>query len=178
MKKGLCSAVLLMSVVFFAFAATSVSANHKDINLVSTGDGDTIIETGELIVMHVQIIVGNYGDQSLPLETWNNVVVKDHFGAEWELASSLTASQGSASYSTHGGSDQLRIKWNVGTVEPYTTKTLDFDIRTDHNPAGKQEFTTPGTYAINSGPNLKCKIDGVQYSLDMNQVYITVFPPD
>jgi len=178
MKKRLISAVLLMSVVFFAFGATSVSACHKDIYLISTGDGDAIIETGELIVMHVQIVVGNGGDQGIPFETWNDVLVKDHFGAEWELASPLTASQGSASYSIVGGSDQLRIMWNVGTLEPNQIETLDFDIRTDHNPAGKQEFTTPGIYAINSGATMKCNINNVQYSLEMNPVYITVLPPD
>jgi hypothetical protein len=178
MKKRLSIAIVLISILCFTFGISAVSACHKDVSLISTGDGDMDIETGEEIVMHVQIVAGNYGDQSLPLETWEDVVVKDRFGAEWELASPLSASQGTASYSTVGGSSQLRIIWNVGTIPTYTMATLDFDIRTDHNPAGKQEFTTPGTYAINSGPTLKCNIDGVQNSFTMNQVFITVLPQD
>ncbi|MFO7618675.1 MAG: hypothetical protein R6W91_03345, partial [Thermoplasmata archaeon] len=43
------------------------------------------------------------------------------------------------------------ITWNVGTLEPGQAETLYLKVGTRLNPAGKQEFTSPGIYTINEG---------------------------
>lgn len=178
MEKKLFGVLLMLSVICFAFALPSVSACHKSATLLSTGDGDNIMETGEVIVWHIQIYIANVGDE-LPLSDWTNVVVKDNFGAELELASVLTPSLGTSAISwTQGGSNQLRILWTVGNLPVNAHATLDFDIRTDHNPAGKQEYTSPGEYALNSGANMKCIVNGHQGSLTMDPIMVTILPQD
>lgn len=42
--------------------------------------------------------------------------------------------------------------WNLGSMNEGDVKELYLTISTDTNPAGQQEFATPGTYSLNSGP--------------------------
>ena len=90
---------------------------------------------------------------------WTQVILKDHFGAELDQADpgQYTASQGSVvfEYSKAKKMPQLRVIWNIGDLPDMTMATLSFDVVTRLNPAGKQEYTSPGLKILNSGANVK-----------------------
>ncbi len=46
------------------------------------------------------------------------------------------------------------LYWDLGNLE--NEAELIIKIATRKNPAGKQEFTSPGTYFLNEGAWLKC----------------------
>ncbi len=82
-----------------------------------------------------------------------NYTILDTIPAEFEVLS-IAASDGS--YTTHhpgtGRSCTTKIVWDV-YVEG--TEFMDVTIATKHNPAGKQEFTGPGSYNLNDGAEIK-----------------------
>jgi len=95
-----------------------------------------------------------------------DVVVTDRFGAEIEIDPPFPYSitDGTVSYYTKGNSNKVFLTWNIGTLPACHTAKLVIKISTDLNPAGKQEYTSPGTYELNSGAVLKFTYNGVQYS--------------
>jgi len=106
----------------------------------------------------------------------DDVVVTDRLGAELEIDLPFpeSISQGTASYYTKGGSDKVFLTWDIGHLDAYQWVALRFWISTDINPAGKQEYTSPGCYELNSGATLKFKVNGVQYSMSTPPIVITV----
>jgi len=116
-----------------------------------------------------------------------DVVVKDRFGAEIEIdgyapGDVMPASHGSASYYTKGASEKVFLTWNIGTLNPGETATLEFEISTDHNPADHQEYTTPSVcgcpetyYELNSGAVLKFRYEGKQYSAETPSLMVVVY---
>jgi len=142
--------------------------------LICTGDGDIVIETEENIVWEMEIVIQNYWG-SLP---WTNIVVTDKLAAELELDSPfpLSITQGTVSNYTTGKSKKVHLTWVVGTLNPNEVARLKFRVSTDLNPAGKQEYTTPGCYELNSGPTMKFKVGGIQYSEEMPSIWVEVLP--
>jgi hypothetical protein len=132
----------------------------KHADLISTGDGDLVIEVGEDVVWLMVIEVEN-----TLAWTMEDVVVTDRFGAEIEIdnfapGDTIPATRGSASYFTKGKSDKIFLTWEVGDLAPGETAVLAFEVSTDTNPGkGKgeplQEYTSPGHYELNSGAVLK-----------------------
>ena len=49
------------------------------------------------------------------------------------------------------GTLMARFEWDVGSMDEGEVKELYVTISTDTNPDGQQEFTSPGTYFLNSG---------------------------
>lgn len=82
-----------------------------------------------------------------------DVAVKDVLPAELKLLD-YTLTQGTLKAVKKGkgkmGSTHLNC-WTVGTLEPGKEANLTILISTIKNPAGKQEFTSPGTYILNDG---------------------------
>jgi len=169
MKKTLLIALLFSWVLIVQ--AVPVQACAKTASLVSTGDGDMIIETGENIVWKIAIWLNNWQDQD-----WTDVVVRDNLNAELEIDSIQQPSIGSAYYYTKGKSEKVVLIWNVGTLPAKTKAHLVFYVSTDINPGGHQEYTSPGEYTLNSGPVVKWRVDGVKgkYSEEIPSIYITV----
>ncbi len=95
----------------------------------------------------LQITVANTGDSDVL-----DVVVHDVLPAELELID-FTITTGVLIYGPNGvgqvGSTSLT--WNIGTMAADEIHTLELVISTKPNPAGKQEFTSPGTYSLNDG---------------------------
>lgn len=108
------------------------------------------------------------------------VVITDHFAAEMagEQLGSLPVDlsikahsrgkSGKSSFET-----QYRITWyvtwdtvdNSGWLDPGESVTLTMLVWTKLNPSGRQEYTSPGTYTLNSGPMMKwLDPDGHQFS--------------
>jgi hypothetical protein len=173
MKKKLLIAVLMLSIVGFVQFLDAANACHKTAELVSTGDGDMLVEVGEESVWLTTIYLIN--DQGAPM---TDVVVKDNLGGELEIDSFVWISKGDVTLITKGATNKIQLTWNVGDLALGEMAWLVFYVSTDTNPAGKQEYTSPGDYWLNSGPTMKYKIYGVQGSLEMPPIPVTVLPPN
>jgi hypothetical protein len=115
-----------------------------------------------------------------------DVTVKDRLGAELMLLDAdpstpliideISISQGEWSYYTKGKSEKVFLEWDVGDLGPGQSATLIIGIGTDLNPSGKQEYTTPGCYWLNSGATAKWidPTDGLQYSASSNRIKVIV----
>jgi hypothetical protein len=126
-----------------------------------------------------------------------NVVVTDRWGAELggvpldeESPVNLfikTHSRGKANKESF--ETQYRITWyvtyqsgnvafpeevdNSGVVGPGEEEYLQLYVWTKLNPSGRQEYTTPGTYTLNSGPTAKWfDLEGHQFSFEGESWYI------
>lgn len=126
---------------------------------------------------------------SLP-SSWGGPVdamVWDRYGAEIEIdgyepGDAIPVTHGTASYYTRGRSEKVFLTWNVGTLNPGETATLEIEISTDINPAGHQEYTTPSIcgcpetwYELNSGAVLHFMYEGKQYSAYTPQLMVDVW---
>jgi len=135
-------------------------------------DRDGQIEVGERIFFIMTIKLTN----PAPVD-WVNTVVKDRFGAELEIVRGCFSSQGPVIITTKGKSDKVFLEWFVGTVAARGgMATLTCFLQTDLNPAGHQEYTSPGEYEFNSGANVKFNAgrDGPQVSFETPPITLTV----
>lgn len=138
-------------------------------------DGDGQIEVGELVTFEMTIKLTN----PAPFD-WVDTIVKDRFGAELELVDCRT-SQGDVDISTKGKSEKVFLEWDVGTVpKDGGMATLTCTLQTDLNPAGMQEYSSPGEYDFNSGANVKFNAgeDGKQVSFETPSIEVTVTEAD
>jgi hypothetical protein len=173
MKKIALLAVVL-SVLFLTQATPSASACSKYAELISTGDGDRRVEVGENVVVKIAIAIMHTWHWST--EDWTDVVVTDRLAAEWEIDSIDHVGKGTVSWYTTGNSEKVHLTWYIGTLSPGELVWLNFTISTDLNPAGRQEFTSPGIYELNSGPVMKWMASGMQWSNELNSLEIGVDP--
>jgi len=76
----------------------------------------------------------------------------------------------------HGGSDQCRVTWYIGSLASGESAWVDLQVETDINPGGKQEFTSCGEYYLNSGAVVKWLDDrGKQHSNEADPVVVTTY---
>jgi hypothetical protein len=104
-----------------------------------------------------------------------DVVVKDNFGAELDyVPDSVKCSQGTYEFMyKNGRSKKMYMTWNVGDLAPGEVATLEVIICTKPNPAGKQEYTSPGIYYLNSGATVKWRdARDKQHSYSTSQIKI------
>ena len=75
-----------------------------------------------------------------------------------------------------GKSCKAHFMWKIGHMDAHTTEVIYLVISTDMNPAKvpKQEFTSPGTYFLNSGATVKGLVDGRQVSSEAEPIEIVV----
>jgi hypothetical protein len=55
------------------------------------------------------------------------------------------------------------LEWWIDELQPNETALLVFETTTRLNPAGKQEFTSPGIYILNTGYEIHWTYDGEDY---------------
>ncbi|PVX24628.1 MAG: hypothetical protein CW716_09665 [Candidatus Bathyarchaeum sp.] len=118
--------------------------------------------------------------QICPEETIENVMLYDRFGAEFGvcLVDYTVVDSGEAPQMyTKGKSEKVFLTWNIGTIQGGECATVWLHVWTDHNPAGKQEFTSYGTYYMNSGAVAKWLYDGTKYSAATGQLAVSTIPP-
>lgn len=106
-----------------------------------------------------------------------DVTVDDRFGGEYCVAL-RSRTQGTVVITASGTTEKPMVRWTVGTIPAGGRATLVLRVSTDHNPAGKQEFTTPGVYTMNSGAVLKYYLGGVQQSRTSDQLQVTAVVTD
>jgi len=187
MRKNILWFAVLISAILLAQAAPAAYACHKTADLIFDTDGDGIIEVGELVVWQMAIVISNGLE-----EDWTDVVVTDRIAAELEIVSIDGAAKGlkwagplapitpDVTYYKHGNT---KLTWNVGTLAVGEWAELYFTVQTGINPSGKQSYTSPGWYELNSGAALKFRMDGTRYSLEdfglyINSIWIEVHTPN
>jgi len=73
-----------------------------------------------------------------------------------------------------GNSCKIHFQWNIGDMTAGETEVMYLVISTDLNPAGHQEFTSCGTYFLNSGATVKGFVNGRQVSAEAAPIPIKV----
>lgn len=172
MRKKLWFGLMLTILCIFTAAAPIAHACYKEADLMSTGDGDMIIEVGEEVVWMMHISTSNWWGT----DDFTDVVVKDNLGAELEIDRIVSVSHGTVDIRLTGKSEKVHLTWYVGTLAPGERAHLYFEVSTDYNPGGKQEYTTPGWYELNSGPTAKYRVLGKRYSYEASNIWIEVLP--
>ncbi len=162
--------VALMSTLWMPTA----HACHKEALLIKTEDLDMRIEVGEDVVWLMHITVSNWRSSG----DYTNVMVKDNLGAELEIDSPFNMTQGDVKACLTGKSKKVHLFWHVGTLAPGEEAHLLFVVSTDLNPVGKQCYTSPGRYELNSGPTMIYVWQGHQHSYEGDSIWVTVHTPD
>ncbi len=108
-------------------------------------EGNTTVPTHTYEEWKIRILVTNGGIA-------RNLTVKDTIPNEFDVDLNRTdASTGSYEFATGNGATKLT--WNV-SLEAGESAYLDMLVYTEENPAGKQEFTSCGRYALNDGAEI------------------------
>lgn len=166
---------LMLTVVCLIAQVTPIAyACYKEAELISTEDGDMRIEVGENVVWLMIISVSNWRSSG----DYTEVMVKDNLGAELEIDSPFNMTQGNVEVRLTGKSEKVHLFWFVGTLAPGERAYLFFFVSTDYNPAGKQSYTSPGRYELNSGPTMIYMWQGHRHSYEADSIWITVHTPD
>lgn len=150
------------------------SFNKYALNMRDDGDGDGIIEVGENIIWDFEITL--YNGLGYTME---DATVWDRFGAEIEVDEDPVVTHGTWDIKTKGKSDKVFLRWDIGDLASGDTAVLTMVISTDINPAGHQEYTSPGCYELNSGAVLKfINSEGIQLSAHTPNIMVHVEPQD
>ena len=83
-----------------------------------------------------------------------NLIVKDHFGADLNVAF-LNSTKGTYTQYTNKPGRQQRFTWTIESLVPFETVTLKLEVSTGLNPAKKQEFIEAGLKVLNPGATVK-----------------------
>jgi hypothetical protein len=108
-----------------------------------------------------EVFVHTYYEWELKITVYNNadgnissVVVKDVLPAEFDLLEyNMTHGELGILKKGKGKMGSTHLTWLVGDMSEKAELTLK--IATTRNPAGKQEFTSPGRYILNDGATAK-----------------------
>ena len=101
-----------------------------------------------------------------------NLTVKDHFGANLDVAF-ISSTKGTYTQYTNKPGRQQRFTWTIESLAPLETVILKLEVSTGLNPAKKQEFTEAGLRVLNSGATVKwVNSSGHQGSDESGQVSI------
>jgi uncharacterized repeat protein (TIGR01451 family) len=110
-------------------------------------NGPDVVETHTYYTWTLEITVTNLGGSDA-----NDVLVYDVLPAELALVVySVTQGIFTSSQNGNGQSGSTSLMWDVGTLGSGDGASLTWVISTTTNPAGHQEFTSPGNYSLNDG---------------------------
>ena len=109
--------------------------------------GPDVVETNTLYGWELLITVTNTGGSNA-----SDVIVYDVLPAELTL-DNYSLTQGTFTSVQNGGGQMgsMALEWDIGCLSPDESVELSLFISTKTNPAGKQEFTSPGNYSLNDG---------------------------
>ena len=107
-----------------------------------------------------------------------DVRLSDRFGAEFgvEICEWKGGDGGKPPVlSFKGRSKKATLKWEIGDLDEREEAWIILHVWTDKNPAGKQEFTSCGTYEMNSGATVKGKVEetGEKISAVSNSITVS-----
>jgi hypothetical protein len=126
------------------------------------------VPVGEVASWRVTVVVTNPN-----LSETRGVTVSDNFGGEFAVTG-ITPSQGTVQTTLSGVAQKVHLEWTVGTIPAGGTARLQLVASTKLNPAGRQEYTSPGVYQLNSGATVKYALaTGGQCSATSNTIQVT-----
>ena len=156
LKSGILHILVTMMIVMSGFAIgmpkEKGNGGEEEIILdIVQISGDDEVLTHTLSIWEVQITVFNPHEWK-----FEEIMVTTTLPAEIECTSH-TLAQGELEISKHGKgeSGSKGLEWEIGTLEEESEAVLTLSLSTTLNPAGKQEFTSPGEYIIIEGASLK-----------------------
>ncbi|MEW6046437.1 MAG: hypothetical protein AB1609_08140 [Bacillota bacterium] len=141
-------------------------------NATQNADGSWTVQVGERIEWAVTWTVAN-----ISAGTVFNVRLGNNYSAEIDVApSSVDASRGQVTVAPVGGPNSATaVAWSIGDMPAGSTAVLSFHIATGLNPAGKQQYTSPGDYCLDSALTVKWDNGSVSkggYSLNCVPVHV------
>jgi len=141
--------------------------------LSSSIDGPSVVEIGTRTCWEFTFIVKNNFDYTMV-----EAMLRDYFGAELDYEpDSIMANLITDPVFTYapGQSMQVRMNWDIGTLEQGEAFMLQVTLCTDVNPGGIQEYSSAGPHAMDSGAVLKW-LDGrnKKESLSVPSIWIEV----
>jgi len=105
-----------------------------------------------------------------------DVIVVDGIGAD--LGNVVTDPWGIPTKAGKGKNGATKVTWTYAGMDASDGDVLlKITASTDINPAGKQEFTSPGEHVLNSGPVVSFTYAGCRYSVQGPPVMVTVVEP-
>lgn len=139
---------------------------------VHHSDPTSDLQLNTLYEWWIQIEVTNWNPYTI-----TNVRLADRFGAEFGVCI-IDYSGGTGGtepeLTTKGKSQKVFAEWYIGSLASGQSATLILHVWTDHNPADKPEFTSYGTYEINSGAVVKwLDNNGKQHSAETMPIVIS-----
>ncbi len=141
--------------------------------------GPRVVTTNTRVEWTFFVVVKNTSGQ-----TMHDLVITDRFGAQLDCLDDYEVTYACSSPSwtfeqyTNSSGTQDRIRWTTSELGPWDRGILIITVATKTNPAGKQEYTSPGVYTLNSGAVLKWKDDaGVQHSESTEPISVTAVSP-
>jgi hypothetical protein len=178
--------------IVLVFAVAALIALMLVTPVYATGDDNVVVSTeNNGVTVSKTVLYSGISDPLSGLQkntkyTWyleisvyttkdvTNVRLSDRFGAEFSVLMTAYNTGPAPMLSTKGNSEKVFLDWNVGSLTAGQTATVSLTVSTDLNPAGKQEFTSCGTYYLNSGATAKWLDNGVQFSASTPQIMISV----
>lgn len=142
--------------------------------------GDRTVPTGTRVEWTFYFVVRN--DTTEPMY---DLEMTDRFGAQldaldyYDVTFVYSSPDWTFAQTTNSSGRQDRIRWAISELAPMERGLLVVTVATKVNPAGRQEYTSPGTYVLNSGAVLKWSdADGVQHSESTESIEITAVTPE
>ena len=144
----------------------------KSVSFTDAGE-DEIINVGERVEFQNVVMVINPSQFN-----WDKTTMSDRFGAEINVSGCETTSPDTApttvTLTTKGKSEKEFLKWDIGTLLPGQSVLMICAANTDLNPAGNQEYSSPGEYEFNSGAVLKFFVNDKQRSFETGGISVVV----
>jgi hypothetical protein len=150
---------------------------YEGATLSKAADGPGVVIVGTNNSWEFTFIVKNNFDYDMV-----DAILKDHFGAELDYIADSVMANLLTEYDifySNGKMKQVRMEWSLDQIVEGEAFMLQMTVYTKLNPAEKQEYTSPGTYYLNSGATLKWYDDrGKKHSLETESIQVVAVIPE
>jgi len=141
--------------------------------LISTEDGDNVIEVGEEIIWTLIIIIKNTFDVNM-----ENLVLTDILPPQVSVCDILYC-RGDKPVDEKKGKKETgstHLTWEIGILEPQELAILDLTLCLNTKPAEEEQDSSPVHYKLSSGAKLKFTIQetGLKYNVHAEKVEFDV----
>ena len=174
----------------YAFSALTVDKQLIDAWEDVPDDG--ILDLYEKWYFEMDITITNNTDATL-----EDIVVKDNFGGDLELVEvggvavsgpegkkddeQISTPVGDVVIQWTGKTNKAHLSWDIETLDSGQSIILTVIVATDENPGqgkkdnGKNEYTSPGTHTLNSGPTAMVMMGDEEVIItDSSEITVTV----
>jgi hypothetical protein len=152
-------------------------AFNSDTNIVTLENGEEfdidprlgVTEDGYKGYIHPSLDISDLASQG-------NAYITEHIGDQQQ---GTNPGRGRGSHPRGGRSYDADIRWEIGWLNPGESAELVIYLAPGKNPGRKLQFSSPGTYCINTGPRVRVYGDSIyedfRYAVDRtNQLCVLV----